>query len=253
MRNAQAVSLEQAVAMGKTACETCCAIANRTVYAIGNGGQYYHYNNACTVENMAYASSGTLAQALMMGYAPCPSCVSGGSSGGNVPTQVANYVPGTSGIRVYATPSGPYYHLSSDCAGSGASYITLETALNYGKRACPDLRRRLAERVVWATATSPEFHSTASHRARGRHPGLSVRGRGHGQAVLPDLPGRLQQSDPGEQGGTGGAGDGSFQEGTAFVEGTSGIGVYASMEDEYFHLNSAHAGSGAYYIPLERR
>lgn len=240
MRNASAVSLEQAVAMGKTACETCCAIANRTVYAIGNGGQYYHYSNTCTVENMAYASSGTLAQALMAGYAPCPSCVSGSGNEGGSTTPVANYTPGTSGIRVYATPSGAYYHLSSSCAGSGASYITLETALNYGKRACPTCAAATAERTVWATATSSEFHIYRSHAPEDAVQGyLSVAlamGKQYCQVCLSAYNNDGQVPDNSD----------------TFQEGTSGIGVYASLTDEYFHLDSSHAGSGAYYVPLER-
>src|SRR5699024_2802674 len=115
------VSLEQAVARGKTACPVCCSIADRVVYAV-YGGRHYHYSNSCRVEDLSRATSGTLARALMAGVGACPSCVRGEtSSGGETDTIDGNYTPGTSGIRVYATQSGEYYHLTRTCAGSEAS------------------------------------------------------------------------------------------------------------------------------------
>ena len=54
MRSAYAVTLEEAVARGKTACPVCCSIADRVVYAV-NGGQYYHYRQIPAVSRTSPA------------------------------------------------------------------------------------------------------------------------------------------------------------------------------------------------------
>ena len=193
MRSAYAVSLEEAVARGKTACPVCCSIADRVVYAV-NGGQYYHYNSSCRVEDLSRATSGTLARALMAGFGACPSCVRGDSSsgGGAESDSVTDtYEPGTSGIRVYATQSGEYYHLTRECAGSEASYITLETALNYGKTSCPVCARVDDGSHRLVHARRPLLPHLPRARRRERHARHAGRGLRRGQGILPGLQGPL--------------------------------------------------------------
>ena len=193
MRSAYAVSLEEAVARGKTACPVCCSIADRVVYAV-NGGQYYHYNSSCRVEDLSRATSGTLARALMAGFGACPSCVRGDSSsgGGAESDSVTDtYEPGTSGIRVYATQSGEYYHLTRECAGSEASYITLETALNYGKTSCPVCARVDDGPHRLVHARRPLLPHLPRARRRERHARHAGRGLRRGQGILPGLQGPL--------------------------------------------------------------
>ena len=95
----------------------------------------------------------------------CPYCVTGSAEGGGeVPVypEPGNLVPGTSGIYVYASADGDHYHLSADDAGSGAIRVALETALNYGKSACPDCCP-IGDATVYATPGGRYFHANQSH------------------------------------------------------------------------------------------
>ena len=242
MRSAYAVTLEQAVERGKTACPVCCSIADRVVYAV-NGGDYYHYSNSCRVEDLSRASSGTLARALMAGFAACPSCVRGEESGGAESGDVSEtYEPGTSGIRVYATQSGEYYHLTRECAGSEASYITLETALNYGKTACPNCAKSTAERTVWSTRSDRYFHIYREHAGDGATPGTLAVAHAVGKEFCPTCKARYQN----------GGEDVPTSSGT-FTSGTSGLYVYAALNGDHFHITSScpQLESGATRVTLE--
>ncbi len=152
MTDASYITLETALNYGKTGCPVCAEAANTTVYAVP-GGKYYHYSSACAGSG---ASSGTRAAALAYGFSPCPYCVS------QVQVVSSNtFTPGTSGIKVYASLTGRYYHASESCAGAGASHITLETALNYGKEACPSCAAA-ADKTVYAEPGGQYYHVSAS-------------------------------------------------------------------------------------------
>ena len=244
MRSAYAVTLEEAVSRGKTACPVCCSIADRTVYAV-NGGRYYHYDNTCNVEDLSRATSGTLARALMAGFARCPSCVSGSSSGDTTETVTETYTPGTSGIHVYATRDGQYYHLSSTCAGSEASYITLETALNYGKTACPICARSTAERTVWSSRGDEYFHIYREHAGDGATSGTLAVAHAMGKEYCPVCLARYQGDDSSENMPT---------SSNTYVSGTSGLYVYATLNGTYFHIDEScteNVGSDSSRVTLE--
>ena len=72
-----------------------------------------------------------------------------------MPTSSNTYTSGTSGLYVYATLTGERFHISADCPNleSGASRVTLETALNYGKSPCTTCAN-IARRTVYATSSS---------------------------------------------------------------------------------------------------
>ncbi|NLD58993.1 MAG: hypothetical protein GX647_05005 [Clostridiales bacterium] len=236
MSGATKVTLEAAVAEGKTACPVCASIANKTVYATA-GGKYYHYNQTCS--GMTNAKAGTLADALMHGFAACPVCVKTSTGGTQTPGDVG-YAPGKSGIKVYASQSGKYYHLLESCAGSEASYITLETALNYGKDACPICAKKVAERTVYAAAGDQYFHATAEHAGSGAKAGTAASALAYGLKVCPVCRAAAE------------SGDGSVPESSeTFNRGESGIKVYATIGGTYFHISKQHAGSEASYVTLE--
>ena len=71
----------------------------------------------------------------------------------------STYKAGTSGIKVFASISGKYYHTDRTCAGSSASYVTLETALNYGKTACPSCAGS-AGKTVYSSSGDKYYHSS---------------------------------------------------------------------------------------------
>lgn len=158
MTNASLITLETALNYGKTACSTCASSANTTVYAV-RGGKYYHNSKTCAGEG---AVSGTRAEALAYGFDACPYCVSKVQE----VTSSNTYKAGTSGIKVYASVNGKYYHTDSSCAGSGASQITLETALNYGKKACSNCIGG-ASTTVYSSSGDKYYHSSKTCAGNG--------------------------------------------------------------------------------------
>lgn len=151
MTDASQITLETALNYGKTACSTCASSANTTVYAV-DGGKYYHNSKTCAGTG---AVSGTRAEALAYGFEACPYCV----SKTQMVTSSNTYKAGTSGIKVYASVSGKYYHIDQSCAGSSASKITLETALNYGKAACPSCIAGASVKVY--SSSSDKYYHTS--------------------------------------------------------------------------------------------
>lgn len=151
MVDASKITLETALNYGKTACSTCASSANTTVYAV-RGGKYYHNSKTCAGSG---AVSGTRAEALAYGFEACPYCVSKTQE----VTSSNTYKAGTSGIKVYASVSGKYYHIDQSCAGSNASKITLETALNYGKKACPNCIAGASVKV-YSSESDKYYHSS---------------------------------------------------------------------------------------------
>ena len=162
MQNASLVTLETALNYGKTACSSCAATANNVVYAVP-GGAYYHNSQACAGSG---AASGTLAEALAYGFGACPVCVTKTQAPAqNVPSS-NTFTPGTSGLKVFASVSGSYYHKDANCAGSSASSVTLETALNYGKQACPSCIGGAAT-TVYSSGSDKYYHSSQSCAGNG--------------------------------------------------------------------------------------
>ena len=154
MKDASYVTLETALNYGKTACSKCASTANTAVYAV-KGGKYYHYSKTCAGSG---AVQGKRAQALALGMNPCPYCVTKTKA----VTVSSTYKAGTSGIKVYASVSGKYFHADKSCAGSGASKITLETALNYGKSACPSCASS-AKKTVYSSGSDKYYHTSKAH------------------------------------------------------------------------------------------
>ena len=151
MTNASYVTLETALNYGKTACSKCASSANTAVYAV-KGGKYYHYSKTCAG---AGAVQGKRGPALALGLDACPYCVTKTKT----ITSSGVFKTGTSGIKVYASPSGKYYHANQYCAGAGSTRITLETALNYSKSACPSCAGSASKRV-YAAAGNKYYHTS---------------------------------------------------------------------------------------------
>ena len=119
------------------------------------------------------------------------------SSGGGAESDPVSetYEPGTSGIRVYATQSGEYYHLSRECAGSEASYITLETALNYGKTACPICAKlHGGPHGLVARAAIRYFHIYREHAGEDATPGTLAVAHAMGKEYCPTCHGPLSRT-----------------------------------------------------------
>ena len=174
---ANRVTLETALNYGKTPCPECASSASRTVYAT-RGGKYYHYSKACGGSS---AKKGTLASALAYGLDPCPNCVTHTAT----PASTALYHSGTSGIKVYATQGSKYYHANSTCSGlTGASRVTLETALNYGKTACP-VCLASANRKVYAVVGGKYYHYSKAHAGSGAIAGTLATARALGLKACP--------------------------------------------------------------------
>ena len=153
-KNAIQVSLETAMNYGKTACPTCIKVASTSVYAV-RGGRYYHSSKTCAGSG---AVKGKLDAALGYGLDACPVCVTRTKTVSNSNT----FKSGASGIKVYATMSGSYFHTKKSCAGAGASKVTLEVALNYGKTPCPACSASAAK-TVYASGTDKYYHSSRNH------------------------------------------------------------------------------------------
>ena len=250
MSGASKVSLEAAIQAGKVACPTCASLANRTVYAVKNG-KYYHYTTNCSVENLSDAISGSLAYALANGFAPCPTCTKSSSSGSGSTSageSSGEFTPGTSGAKVYATASGPYYHTSKSCAGSGAAYVTLETALNYGKTACPKCAS-VGGVTVYATKNSKYFHLTKQHAGSGAVSGQLGTALGYGLTICPEC----YAVATGNTTGTTVPDTDVPTSSNTFKSGTSGYKVYASVDAADFHLSRECPAcpSNVAYVTLE--
>lgn len=155
------MALETALNNGMVACQECASVADTVVYGTPNG-KYYHLSKSCAGSG---AQASTFAYALAWGFKACPYCVSTTTTGSSTDTDSNGnsntYTLGTSGVNVYATVDGKYYHSSQSCAPSNAVQVTLETALNYGKSACPDCCA-VANRTVYATANGKYYHASKS-------------------------------------------------------------------------------------------
>lgn len=89
--------------------------------------------------------------------------------------QVGNagtYKSGTSGVRVYASPSDAFYHTKNSCSKivGGVVGATLETALNYGKKPCPECATS-AMRTVYVGKDGNYYHYSQKHAGTGAKKG----------------------------------------------------------------------------------
>ena len=92
---------------------------------------------------------------------------------------------GTSGIKVYATASGAYYHSRKTCSGmTSPSRITLETALNYGKKACPTCMS-VASKKVYSSLSDSYYHLYRVHAGSGASAGTLARAKAMGKKLCP--------------------------------------------------------------------
>ena len=260
MTGASRVSLRTAAKAGKKPCPICATAANRTVYSTSNG-DHYHVASVCIQSGMKNGTKRTLAEALLRNQTACPYCLSSrsaaekavavadaaksGSAAKVAEAIVAQsggttYKSGKSGVRVYATVSGKYYHTSSSCSNlSGTpSRVTLETALNYGKKACPECASS-ATRKVYATKGGKYYHYSKSDAGSGAKEGTLASALAYGFDPCPNC---VQKA----------ASSAAQPVTTAFKSGTSGIKVYATTGSKYYHANSTCSGlTGASRVSLE--
>ena len=176
MKDPAYITLETALNYGKTACPKCASSANTTVYAV-KGGKYYHYSKTCAGSG---AVKGYRASGLALGLDPCPVCVTKTQA----ITSSGTYKAGTSGINVYASVTGKYYHASKSCAGASASKITLETALNYGKSACPSCASS-ASKTVYSSSSDKYYHTSKTHAGAGAVAGTFAKALAMGKKECP--------------------------------------------------------------------
>ena len=242
MSGASHISLRVAVAAGKSACPTCCTVASTQVYS-EESDSHYHKSPDCA-NAVRGATARTIADALLLNQQPCSTCWSSsgesGQSGGQTPQQVYNFSVGRSGIQIYASLSDPYYHTNSTCPGhTGLIQVALETALNYGKTACPTCASGAAT-TVYASSNDSYYHRLQSCAGSGAVAGQLAYALAMGMQPCPDC---ITNSDSGEPA--------AYPEPGNLVPGTSGVYVYASVDGDYYHISASDAGSDAIRVPLE--
>ncbi len=264
MTGATRGELSAAVKAGKTACPTCASAANRMVYST-SGGQYYHTNASCS--GMHNAQQRTLQDALILGQSACPVCI-GSTSGANSANNSTNssagngtvtnvqshqmnvsavtssdgpalsssgtYKAGTSGVKVYATAEGSYYHRYKEHAGSGARQVSLETALNYGKKACPTCLSA-ARTTVYAVAGGRYYHRSKTCAGAGAKSGSLSSALAYGLDACPICVTRTQE----------------VSNSKTYKSGASGLKVYATVSGSYYHTRKSCAGESAQQVTLE--
>ena len=247
MKNAVQVDLAAAVKNGKKACPTCAAAATRTVYST-DSGKYYHSKSNCS--GMKNAKKRTMQDALILGQSSCPTCIgsaAGAASSGNVVTNVTahklpssaikastTYRAGTSGVKVYATSKGKYYHRYKAHAGSGAVQVSLETAMNYGKTACQTCIK-VAGTTVYAVKGSRYYHKSKTCAGSGAVSGSLATALAKGMDACPVCVTRKVK----------------VKNSHTYKSGASGLKVYASMSGKYYHTSKSDAGAGASRVTLE--
>ena len=146
------------------------------------------------------------------------------------------YESGRSGIKVYAKADGKYYHGSKSCAGSGASYVTLETALNYGMKACQDCCA-VAERTVYAVKGSMYYHASKSCAGDGAVKGNYAQALAYGlKACSNCIGGSNGNDDSSDPSAT------DAPEYTAPAESSVYIDLYS--DQFYYHRSKSCSGSG---------
>ncbi len=250
MTGASRVTLKKAINAGKTACPICASTANRTVYSTSKG-DHYHAASVCVPSGMKNGTKRKLSEALMLGQTACPHCLSSKKAAQTaqktaeavqeaVQTAVrtgTNYKSGKSGVRVYASLTGKYYHTKSNCPNlSGtANRVSLETALNYGKAACPECAST-ATRTVYATRGGKYYHASKACAGTGARKGTLASALAYGLDPCPNCVTHTA----------------TVTSSGLYQSGTSGIKVYATAGSKYYHANSTCSGlTGASRVSLE--
>ena len=227
--NANRVTLETALNFGKTACPVCASTATRSVYAT-KGGKYYHYSKADAGDG---AKKGTLAAALAAGLDPCPNCVKRVEEA--VSKAEEKYESGTSGIKVYATLGSKYFHAQPNCSGlTGASRVTLETALNYGKKACP-VCLSAANRKVYAVPGGKYYHYVKAHAGSGATAGTLASARAYGLDPCPLCTNLAAGADSIENGG---AKDAPVSTEEYAADPETGVYIDLGSANNYYHKSA---------------
>ena len=225
MTDASRVTLNTAVKAGKKPCPTCASAANRTVYS-AKDGKHYHAAAVCEPSGLKKGTKRTLAEALMLNQTACPYCMTGSAAAETPVRSTSTFKSGTSGIRVYATLAGKYYHTNRTCGGqTNASRVTLETALNYGKKPCP-VCASSASRAVYATPGGKYYHYSKSDAGSGAKRGTLAAALAYGFDPCPYCVAHTAPSSVKE----------------TYKSGTSGIKVYASLNSTYYHSEADCSG-----------
>lgn len=243
MENASRYTLKSMLAAGRPACPKCCSGADTTVYATENG-KYYHSFATCS--GMRNATAGTMAEALAYGKEKCPDCWSSGTGGVELPDE-----ENKSGTKVYATATGKYYHTRKSCNGmSGASHITLETALKYGKTACPDCAST-ANRKVYSMKYGEYYHKASTCEKQSGMPERTLEAAlVKGQTACPVCMGGKTQSEIAAEKEK--ENIKNLTSSNTYHSGTSGLKVYATSTSEHFHTKEDCSGmTNASRITLE--
>lgn len=147
MKGAVAVSKAEAVAANKKKCPLCLSgkpvnTGSPTTFYSTSSGKYYHADKVCS--GMKNASSVSKAVAEQRKQTACPICVGAGENGTG---------------KYYATSSGKYYHVKSECSGmKNATAITLATARSQGKSACPECIGSSSSSSSSSSSTKPSTY-----------------------------------------------------------------------------------------------
>ena len=117
-------------------CPDCIGGGTTTTYYGTLGGKYYHSDSKCS--NMKNPLVYTKQAAENEGKKPCPVCIlktkESLDENENVTAVLINKdTKDESGLSVYATKEGTYYHVKSDCSGlKNATKLPLRDALLAG-------------------------------------------------------------------------------------------------------------------------
>ncbi|MBQ6375206.1 MAG: hypothetical protein IJJ45_12065 [Clostridia bacterium] len=251
MKGASRITLRQAITAGKKACPTCARSANRKVYST-DGGKYYHAASSCSKSGMKKGQPRTLAQALMLNQTACQYCL--GSSAAKAARKASStttaairkaasklknshrYKSGKSGVKVYTRADSKYYHRRSTCSGmTNASRVTLETAMNYGKKACPKCLKR-ARKTVYATRGGKYYHASKTHAGVGAKKGSLASALGYGYKPCPYCVTKTKK----------------ITRKANYKAGASGIKVYTTTTAKHYHAKRNCSGmTNASRVSLE--
>ena len=146
MTGATVVTESNAIKNGKTACPVCIG------YYGTPKGKWYHCVSNC--QGMNGAVTKTKKEWEADGKTACPTCLKDGKATGvtattSTPTQT----------MVYATTNGTYFHTKANCTGmKDATYGSIATAVNMGKKACTKCVTTSTV-YVFATTDGKYFHT----------------------------------------------------------------------------------------------
>ena len=143
-------------------CPDCIGGGSTTTYYGTLGGKYYHIDEKCS--NMKNPLVYTKQAAENEGKQACPVCIlktkDSLDEDENITAVLINKESeDKSGLSVYATKEGTYYHVKKDCSNmKNATKLSLRDALLAGKAACPTCCSS-AGTVVYCTAGGKSYHT----------------------------------------------------------------------------------------------